>query len=204
MEESMFSVGEAALGPTQTPTLSEFLLSPGFTGAAIAVAAIVVLAAVMYTSRRDARRHDQQLEQQDKHRQERRVERERAAGIDRCWQRLVWMIDTASIEPAGLGLDHSEHAMLGLSPELTLAILKGLHREAKELGDQTLIDAAGVYLTQFGAVLAQEGGPLPDSKALNGHQEPAPESPAAPATNSTAPEPVAAKATTAQTGRRRA
>jgi hypothetical protein len=61
-----------------------------------------------------------------------------------------------------------------------------------------------VYLTQFGAVLAQEGGPVPESKALNGHQEPAPESPAAPATNSTAPEPVAAKATTAQTGRRRA
>ena len=84
-------------------------------------------------------------------------------GVQRCWQRLVWLVNTAAMEPTGLGLDHDEQAILGLSPELTLAILKGLHRDAKELGDDTLIDAMRVYLTQFGSVLAQQGGPVADT-----------------------------------------
>ena len=49
----------------QLPALREFLVSPGFAGAGIALAAIVVLCAVLYTSRRAARRLDKQLEQHD-------------------------------------------------------------------------------------------------------------------------------------------
>jgi hypothetical protein len=162
---------EAALWLSQGPTLRDFLVSPGFAGAGIALAAIVLFCAVFYTSRRAENRLDKQLEQQDQHQRERRADRERAAGVERCWERLVWLVNTAAMEPTGLGLDHTEQAVLGLSPELTLAILKGLHRDAKDLGDDTLIDAVTVYLTQFGSVLAQQGGPVADSSVANGHQE---------------------------------
>jgi hypothetical protein len=162
---------EAALWLSQGPTLRDFLVSPGFAGAGIALAAIVLFCAVFYTSRRAEHRLDKQLEQQDQHQRGRRADRERAAGVERCWQRLVWLVNTAAMEPTGLGLDHTEQAVLGLSPELTLAILKGLHRDAKDLGDNTLIDAVMVYLTQFGSVLAQQGGPVADSSVPNGHLE---------------------------------
>jgi hypothetical protein len=162
---------EAAVWPLQTPTLRDFLVSPGFVGAGIALAAIILFFAVLYTSRRAEHRLDKQLEQQDQHQRERRADRERAAGVERCWERLVWLVNTAAMEPTGLGLDHTERAVLGLSPELTLAILKGLHRDAKDLGDDTLTDAVMVYLTQFGSVLAQQGGPVADSSVANGHQE---------------------------------
>lgn len=163
---------EAALWLSQGPTLSDFLVSPGFAGAWIALAAVILFFAVFYMSRRAEHRLDKQLEQQDQHQQEHRADRERAGGVERCWQRLVWLVDTAAMEPIGLGLDHTEKAILGLSPELTLAILKGLHRDAKELGDNTLIDAVTVYLTQFGSVLAQQGGPVADTSSVaNGHQE---------------------------------
>jgi hypothetical protein len=167
----MSGVVEAALWPPQAATLRDFLVSPGFAGAGIALAAIVLFFAVLYTSRRAEYRLDKQLQQQDQHQQEHRADRERAAAVERCWQRLVWLVNTATIEPTGLGLDHTEQAILGLSPELTLAILKGLHRDAKDLGDHTLIDAATVYLTQFGSVLAQQGGPVADTSVSNGHQE---------------------------------
>jgi hypothetical protein len=198
-------VVEAALWPPQAPTLRDFLVSPGFAGAGIALAAIVLFFAVLYTSRRAERRLDKQLEQQDQHQQERRADRERAAGVERCWERLVWLVNTAAIEPTGLGLNHSEEAQLGLSPELTLAILKGLHRDAKDLGDDTLIDAVTVYLTQFGSVLTQQGGPVPETAVSNGRQEQpitdeadaTPE----PATETSAPAPAEAAA---PKGRRRA
>jgi len=198
-------VVEAALWPPQAPTLRDFLVSPGFAGAGIALAAIVLLFAVLYTSRRAERRLDRQLEQQDQHEQEGRADRERAAGVERCWERLVWLVNAAAIEPMGLGLDHSEEAHLGLSPELTLAILKGLHRDAKDLGDDTLVDAVTVYLTQFGSVLTQQGGPVPDTSLSNGHQEKAVTDEAdakpAPATETSAPAPAESAA---QKGRRRA
>jgi hypothetical protein len=198
-------VVQAALSPPQAPTLRDFLVSPGLAGAGIALAAIVLFFVVLYTSRRAEHRLDKQLEQQDQHQQEHRADRERAAGVERCWERLVWLVNSAAIEPTGLGLDHSEEAHLGLSPELTLAILKGLHRDAKDLGDDTLIDAATVYLTQFGSVLAQQGGPVADTSVSNGQQEQPITDEAsakpAPATETSAPAPAEAAP---QQGRRRA
>lgn len=202
----MSDVVEAALWPPQAPTLRDFLVSPGFAGAVIVLAAVVLFFAVLYTSRRAEHRLDKQLEQQDLHQQERRADRERSAGVQRCWERLVWLVNTAAIEPTGLGLDHDEQAILGLSPELTLAILKGLHRDAKDLGDDTLIDATRVYLTQFGSALAQHGGPVADTSVPNGHQEQAitdePKAEPEPTTETSAPVPVEAAAS--QKGRRRA
>jgi hypothetical protein len=160
---------QAALWPPQAPSLRDFLVSPGFAGAAIVLAAIILLGVVLYTSRRAARRLDKQLEQQDLHHQEVREDRQRAAAIDRGWERLVWLVKTAGMDPAALDADES---ILGLGPELALALLKGLHRDAKELGDDTLLEAVTVYLTQYGLVLAQQGGPLPDtSLRSNGHPE---------------------------------
>jgi hypothetical protein len=199
-------VVEAALWPPQAPTLRDFLVSPGFAGAGIALAAIVLLFAVLYTSRRADGRLDRQLDQLDHYQQEDRADRERSAGVERCWQRLVWLVNAAAIEPTGLGLDHSEEAHLGLSPELTLAILKGLHRDATELGDDTLVEAVTVYLTQFGSVLTQEGGPVADTSVFNGHQEKPVAAAEADATPAPATEtPVSAPAeTAAYKGRRRA
>lgn len=202
----MSDVVEAALWPPQAPALRDFLVSPGFAGAVIVLAAVVLFFAVFYTSRRAEHRLDKQLEQQDLHQQERRADRERVAGVQRCWERLVWLVNTAAIEPTGLGLDHDEQAILGLSPELTLAILKGLHRDAKDLGDDTLIDATRVYLTQFGSALAQHGGPAPGTAVPNGHQEQASTDAAKaelePTTATSAP--ALAEAAAPQKGRRRA
>jgi hypothetical protein len=155
----------------QTPPLKDFVVSPGFAGGTIAFAAIIAFAAFLYASRRTEHRHRRQLEQRDRLHQEDRAERDRETRIRRCWDRFVWLVDAAASEPTGLGVDHGEHALLGLSPELTLAILQGLHREALDLGDGTLIDAVAVYLTQFSAVLTQEGGPVATGETRNGRHE---------------------------------
>jgi hypothetical protein len=149
------------------PALRDFLVSPGFAGAGIAFAAIVVLGAVLYASRRAARRLDKQLEQHDLERQDLRAEREREAAIARCWERLVWLVQTGGVDPAALEADE---AILGLGPELALTLLEGLHRDAKDLGDDTLAAATRIYLTQYALVLGQQGGPLPDRvPGSNGH-----------------------------------
>ena len=75
--------------------------------------------------------------------------------VQRCWERLKWLVETAGIEPAA-----GEGATLGLGPELALELLRGLLREAQELGDDSLANAVTVYQNQFGLVLAQQGGPL--------------------------------------------
>jgi hypothetical protein len=181
----MYNAVIAGQWPPQTPPLRDFLLSPGFAGVAVILASAIALAAILHSTRRAGQRQTREIEQQDKHQQEHRADRDHEARIQRCWQRFVWLVDTAASEPTGLGVDHGEHALLGLSPELTLAILQGLQREATDLADGTLIDAVAVYLTQFGAVLAQEGGPVPPPVARNGRQqspsgqEPAPAAPAA-------------------------
>jgi hypothetical protein len=173
MEEAMSDVVQAAMGPPQTPFLRDFMVSPGFAGAAIVLSVIVLFLAVLYTSRRAERRLDRQLELQDIHQQEKRADGERESAIERCWDRLVWLINTAATEPSGIS--NREKVTLGLGPELTLAILKGLLSEAKELGDDTLTSAVTVYLSQYGSVLGQLGGTLPAKPVSNGHQEPAAE-----------------------------
>jgi len=82
---------------------------------------------------------------------------------------VVWLVETAGTEPAARDADE---ASLGLGPELALELLEGLHRDAEELGDETLARAVTVYLAQYGLVLGQQGGPLPESlPAVNGHAD---------------------------------
>ena len=156
--------------PSALPTARDFLVSPGFAGAAVLLAAIIVFCAVLYASRRAARRLHEQLEQQDLHHQEMRAVNHRSQAIGRCWERMVWLVETAGAEPAARDADD---ASLGLGPELAFELLQGLQREAKELGDDTLARAVTVYLAQYGLVLGRQGGPSPEvATERDGHAAP--------------------------------
>lgn len=146
--------------PPPLPPLRDFVVSPGFGGALVFLAAIIVFVAVLYASRRASFRLNKQLEQRDLHHQQARTDRQRRQAVDRCWERLVWLVTTAGTEPVARD---PEDASLGLGPELALELLEGLHRDARELGDDTLVRAAAVYLAQYGLVLGQQGGPVPES-----------------------------------------
>ena len=135
--------------------LREFVLSPGFVGVAAVVAALIVLAAVLYAVRRAGKRLDQELEQRERHHQEVRDAERHGLASAQCWQTLKWLVDTAGVEPAA-----SEGATLGLGPELAMATLRGLLRDAERLEDETLADAVTAYQSQFALILAQQGGPL--------------------------------------------
>lgn len=137
----------AAHQPSALPTWRDFLVSPGFAGAAVLIAAVIVFCAVLYASGRAARRLDEQLEQ-----------RRHTEAVDRCWDRFVWLVETASIEPAAR---EAGEASLGLGPDLALELLRGLHHDANVLGDETLARAVSVYLVQYGLVLGRQGGLLP-------------------------------------------
>jgi hypothetical protein len=153
--------------PPQLPPLSDFLLSPGFGGGLVLLAAVIVFLAAF---RRETRRLDKQLRQQDKHHQEIRADGQRREAIERCWERLVWLVRSAGADPEELEADE---ASLGLGPELTLAILEGLHRDAKELDDDTLAEAVAVYASQYGLVLGKRIGSLPNAlPEANGHPRP--------------------------------
>jgi uncharacterized membrane protein YedE/YeeE len=166
----MVPIPEAARWSVTLPALRDFLVSPGFAGAAVVIAAIIVFWAVLYASGRATRRVDNQLEQQDLHRQEIRADHQRSEAVDRCWERFVWLVETAGTEPVARDADE---ASLGLGPELALELLQGLHRDAKVLGDETLAGAVTVYLVQYGLVLGRQGGPLPEVVAgLEGQAPP--------------------------------
>jgi hypothetical protein len=137
------------------PPARDFLTSAGFGGAAALAAAIIVALVAVFVVRRASKRHRMELEQVERQHRERRDDEQRAAGVTRCWQRLVWVVETAGIEPAA-----SEGATLGLGPELALELLRGLLRDAEQLGDDTLAKAVSVYLGQFSLVLAQQGSSL--------------------------------------------
>lgn len=137
------------------PPFRDWVSSAGFGGAAALLAAFVVVLTVMATSRRSDRRLERELELRERHHQEARQAEQRAAAIDRCWERLVWVVRTADMEPAA---SDPEGANMGLGPELAEELLRGLVRDAKELEDQTLAMAAAVYLSQLGLVLAQQTG----------------------------------------------
>jgi hypothetical protein len=139
------------------PTLRDFVVSAGFAGAMVLVAAILFVCAVLYASRRAARRLEKQLEQQERHHQETRGDEEYSAAVARCWERLVWLVKAAEIEPAARAADE---AGLGVGPELAEVLLRGLLHDAEVLGDDTLTGAVSVYLAQFALVLAQQGGSL--------------------------------------------
>jgi hypothetical protein len=137
------------------PPERDFLTSAGFGGAAALAAAIILVLVALFAMQRASKRHRMELEQQERQNWARREDEQHAAAVTRCWQRLVWVVETAGIEPAA-----SEAATLGLGPELALEILRGLLRDAEQLGDDTLARAVSVYLGQFSLVLAQQGSLL--------------------------------------------
>jgi hypothetical protein len=140
--------------------LREFLVSPGFAGAAAVIAALIVLCAVLYAARRAGKKLNRELEQRDRHHQEVREAEQHAVASRQCWETFKWLVQTAGIEPAA-----GEGATLGLGPELAMATLRGLLSDAERLGDETLADAVTVYQSQFALVLAQQGGPLSELAA---------------------------------------
>jgi hypothetical protein len=135
--------------------LRDFIVSPGFVGAAVLLAALIVLCIVLYAVRRAGKRLDRDLEQRERHHVQSRDAEQRAHASAQCWATLKWLVETAGIEPAA-----SEGATLGLGPELAMATLNGLLRDAERIGDETLADAVTVYQNQFALVLAQHGGSL--------------------------------------------
>jgi hypothetical protein len=147
-------------GMPELPPARDFLISAGFGGAAALVAAIIVALVAVLVVQRASKRHRVELEQQQHQYRERRRDEQHEAAVTRCWQRLVWVVETAGVEPAA-----SEGATLGLGPELALELLRGLLRDAQKLGDDTLAKAVSVYLAQFSLVLAQQGSLLADLAA---------------------------------------
>jgi hypothetical protein len=144
-----------AIGMRDLPPARDFILSAGFAGTAAAVAAVMVLCAMLYASRRAGKRSLAERDQNERHHEEQRADAQHALAVARCWDRWWQVLQTAAIEPAA-----SEGAALGLGPEVTLVLLRGLLREAEELGDDTLAKAIATYQEQLLLVLAQQGGPL--------------------------------------------
>jgi hypothetical protein len=144
-----------AIGLRDLPPARDFLLSAGFAGVAAVVAAVIVLCAVMYASRRTGKRSQAERDQSERHHEERRADEQRAVAEARCWDRWWQVLETAAIEPAA-----SEGATLGLGPEVALELLRGLLRDAEQLGDDTLAKAVAVYQEKLLLVLAQQCGPL--------------------------------------------
>jgi hypothetical protein len=137
------------------PPARDFVLSAGFAGAAAVVAAVIVLCAVLYASRQAGRRSLAERDQRERHYEEGREAEQRAEAVARCWDQWWQVVETAALEPAA-----SEGATLGLGPEVTLELLRGLLRDAERLGDDTLAKAVAVHQEQLLLVLAQQSGPL--------------------------------------------
>lgn len=152
----------------EMPPARDFLMSAGFEGVATLLAAVIVLSAVMVGSRRAGKRGVAEREQRDRHHEERRADEQHAAAVARCWDRWWQLLETAGIEPSA-----SEGATLGLGPEVALEVLRGLLRDAEQLGDETLTMAIAVYQEQLLLVLVQQSGPLSalakESGALSGN-----------------------------------
>ena len=146
--------------PQRMPALRparEFLTSAGFGGAAALLAALVIVLVAVFALRQASKRSRLQLEQQQRHHEELRADERRAAQIKECRERLAWVVDKGTLEPAA-----SEDATVGFGPQLALTVLDGLRRDAEQLDDATLATAAAVQLNQFSLVLAQQGSALSD------------------------------------------
>lgn len=175
------------------PPARDFVLSAGFGGVAALLAALLIAVIAFFVARGVTRRQRVSLEQQGRQHREVREQQQRAAAIDRCWQRLVWVVETAGLEPA------SETATLGLGPELAVEILRGLVRDAEQLSDGTLANAVTVHLNQFSLVLAQQAGPLTELTASPAAAAPLPAQDPAPRTPPSASSAPTAEASTATT-----
>jgi hypothetical protein len=144
-----------AFGGRDLPPARDFILSAGFAGLAAVIAAAIALCAVLWGSRRASKRAAAERAQSERHHAELRADAQRAVAVARCWDRWWQVLETAALEPAA-----SEGATLGLGPEVALTVVRGLLRDAEELGDDTLAKAVAVYQEQFLLVLAQQSGPL--------------------------------------------
>lgn len=173
----MPAVAPVVLVPQGLPALPparEFVTSAGFGGAATLVAAALLAAVILFAVGRASKRDRLLREQQERDSEQVGDAERHHSAVQRCWQRLVWVVETAGIEPAS-----SHSASLGLGPELTEALLRGLLRDADHLGDDTLRDAVAVYMNQFLRVIAQQGGLLSGltssaAQAAGSGQPPAP------------------------------
>ncbi|WP_142383338.1 hypothetical protein [Mycobacterium intracellulare] len=123
------------------PPAREFVTSAGFAGAAALLAALVLATAVLFAVGRVTKRYQQVRD----------AERGNAT-VQQCWQRLVWVVETAGVEPAD-----NQRATVGLGPELALELLRGLLRDAEDLGAETLAEAVTVYLNEFSRLLTHQG-----------------------------------------------
>lgn len=200
------------LVPEQMPTLPparEFLTSAGFGGAAVGLAALLLAAVILIALWRASKRGRAELDLQESHNRQVREAEQHNTAVDRCWQRLVWVVETAGIEPAA-----SQGATVGLGPELTLELLRGLLRDAESLGDATLTGAVTVYLSQFSQVLTQQGSVTSEPAVRSDSAEPAAahapsgqeetaQSSGSAADSGDTPRPRPAKAVAAGQGRRR-
>lgn len=137
------------------PSARDFLTSAGFGGAAALLAAIILAAALLVIARNSRTHHAQHLDELEHHQAAIRDDQQRTAALDRAWRRLQWVVDTAGLEPAS-----SQGVTLGLGPELATEVLRGILRDADELGDEALGNAVTVHLSQFSLVLAQQSGHL--------------------------------------------
>jgi hypothetical protein len=158
-------------------------------------AAIIVAVVALVSTRASRQQHVIALEQQEHHHNALREDQQHAAALARCWRRLEWVVDTAGIEPAS-----SQGVTLGLGPELATEILQGLIREADELGDQALGNAAIVHLSQLSLVLAHQSGSLLHPTTGPTAKTPEPEKPTSSADSADKPkpeQPVPTPATTA-------
>lgn len=150
-----FVLPEASPAVPGLPSAREFLTSPGFVGAVALLAVLVAAAIAVIGLRAAAARNRVQLAQRERHYQEAREDERREAAVSECWRRFRWVVDAGRIEPAA-----SEGVTLGPGPKLALALLRGLLRDAEELGDDTLATAVAAHLDQFTLVLAQQSGRL--------------------------------------------
>ena len=90
------------------------------------VAAVIVSCAVLYATRRAGKRALAERDQRERQHEEGRENAQRAEALARCWDQWWQVVDTAALEPAV-----SEGATLGLGPEVTLELLRGLLRDAE-------------------------------------------------------------------------
>lgn len=180
--------------PEQLPPAREFLTSAGFAGTTVLLGAIIVAVVAGFAVRAAFKRHRMLVEQ-----------RGRRARIQECRERLAWVVDKASVEPAA-----SEGATVGVGPELAMTVLQGIHDDAESLGDATLAMAAAVQLDQLSRMLARQSGALSHFGAVNsaavasssGEEATSEAGPAAPATTS-GDEPSTPARKVATGGRRR-
>lgn len=141
-----------------------FITSPGLGGLAVLMAAIIAAFATRGASKRLADSQQQQLghakdelQQQIDHSKDMLQHDVLTSRRARCWERFVWLIDTAS-KPA-TAVDPP------LSPNLAREIVESLYSESCELNDTSLREVIYLYGEGFAANLLRLAGPARPASA---------------------------------------